>query len=168
MPGRNGLAALPGARRPIKLVAETITYTFELADGETVALAGYRKGPSCPVTVLIAVDDALATLSENEPAAESRDTFTSSRYLASLNYAERTLRREMLMAVLPGLSPEAANILAADGGAWKEILVELGWRQSDEAMEEQEIDQDPEARAGQSTGATDSPASSPATQDVSP
>lgn len=165
MPGRNGLAAL-SARRAIKLVAETITYTLEAADGETVALAGYKKGPSCPVPILIGVDEALATLSENEPEADERERLTSSRYLARLNYAERTLRREMLQAVIPGLSTEDANILAGDGGPWKEMLVELGWRHPDEA--ELEADDDPEAPAGASTGPLDSPASSPATQDTTP
>lgn len=164
MAPRNGMAP-PGGRAPIRLVPDTITYTFERADGELVALAGYRKGPGCPVSVAIEVDEAIASVDENEPSEAERETMAPRRYLARLLYAERTLRAAMLRAVVPGLTAADADLLASDGGGWQAILVELGWRQSDEeiAARAEEADDDPEARAGAAslpTGEDASPASS--------
>lgn len=184
----NGVATLPSAHRKIVLKADTITYTFERPDGETVSLAGYKKGPGCPIPILIAVDEAIASMRENEPTDEETgtagDPFASPpipptpgtlsprRYLAKLNYAERTGRREMLQAVIPGLGVEDANLLGADGGPWKEILIELGWRETDEAMAARilEADADPEAlgEASPSTGPTASPDSASATRATTP
>lgn len=183
MAGRNGVAALPRARAPIVLRHETINVPIEREDGETVVFAFYVKGPGCPITALIAVDEALASLEENEPTEEEagqparggkpaiRGTLSPRRYLAKLNHAERTLRREMLQATSKEpLSLEDANLLATDGGPWKDILVDAGWRQSDEALDQADVeaDDDPEALAGQSTGRTDSPASASPIQAVTP
>lgn len=176
MSGKNGVTALPSARKPLVLRSETLTYTIERDDGETVALAGYKKGPGCPLPILIEVDEALATVSENEPTAEEAGsagdptadppipptpgTISPQRYYARLMYAERTLRRMMLQAVIPGLTIEDANVLASDEGPWKEILIELGWRQPDEVLAAQEEAPDPEAPGlVVSTGQPESPAS---------
>lgn len=160
MAGRNGAGAYASPRVPIKLAPETITYTFERPDGELVSLAGYKKGPGCPVSVAIEVDEALATVEENEPNAEDEQALAPRRYLARLLYAERTLRREMLQAVIPGLTSEDANLLASDGGPWQDILVELGWRQPNaESIAADGDDDAGEAGAGASIGPDGSPAS---------
>lgn len=180
MAGKNGVMSIVGGRKPIVLKSETITYTIEHEDGETVALAGYRKGPGCPLPILIEVDEALATVEENEPTAEEagtpridngpgRDptpaipgTLSPRRYLSKLMFAERTLRRMMLQAVIPGLTVEDANVMASDEGPWKDILIELGWRQPDDVIEAAaEDDADPEvpSQSDTPTGDSDLPVS---------
>lgn len=173
MPSRNGVSMLPSAHRRLSLRSETLTYELEGEDGEVVALKGYQKGPGCPLTVLIEVDEALATLAENEPTDDERPTFHDDgsvtagalslrRYTAKAQYAERTLRRMMLQAVVPGLTVEQANVLGSDDGPWRDMLVELGWRRPDDEPAEQpaEDDSGPEAAGpAASTGRPDSPAS---------
>lgn len=171
MAGRNGVALLPGAHRRLSLRSETITYELEDEGGEVVTLAGYKKGPGCPISILIAVDDALAELAENEPTDEERPTFTTNddgteitvpgtlpirRYLAKAQTAERTLRREMLQAVIPGLTTAQANVIASDDGPWKDILVELGWRMPDDVPAEDAGEGEVVGLAA-STGQPDSP-----------
>lgn len=127
MSGRNGLAVMPGRARVLHVVPKTITYTVERADGETVALAGYCKGPSCPVPVAIEVERAWADWEAVQPDADARATMKPHAYLAAVNGAERMLRRDLLIAVILGLDMDAANVLAADDGEWEAILAELGW-----------------------------------------
>lgn len=159
MSGRNGLAVMPGRARVLHVVPKTITYTVEGADGETVALAGYCKGPSCPVPVAIEVERAWADWEAAQPDADARATMKPHAYLAAVNGAERLLRRELLVAVIPGLDMDAANVLAADDGEWEAILAELGWWTVTAA----EDDADPEATApvGATTVAPTGAASSP-------
>jgi hypothetical protein len=87
------------------------------------------------------------------------------------NRAERLLRRDLLCATIPGLTTDQAGVLAADDGEWKALLVDLGWWLADEAAAEEDEDAaDPEATAPADapTGADDSPASLPATQEATP
>lgn len=159
----NGVVPLRGARS-LRVVYDTFTYALELPDGETVSLAGYRRGPGCPISVEIEVEGAWAEWSEESPTDEERGdpnadppvpgTLTGHRYIAKLMRAERLLRRNLLCAVLPGLSPEMADVLAADAGPWEDILVELGWwsRSTEQAAEG-------EVLAG---GQTESPTGAPA------
>lgn len=176
MAGRNGIAMLPGARRTIVLRSETISYDLVL-DGEPILLEVYCKGPGVPLPVLIDMDDALATLDENEPTEDERPTFAAGappvpgiisirRYLAKAQYAERTLRREMLQAVSKTpLSVDHANVLASDDGPWKDILIETGWRTPDadtEATDEDDAEGEAVAQSSGPTGDSDSPASAPA------
>lgn len=163
--GRNGVSALLRGRAPIVLKSDTITYTIESEDGETVSLAGYRKGPGCPITVLMAYDEALAEAEEEAPTDEDREALSASRYYAKLMRSDRLLRRGLLQAVIPGLDDDAANILASDDGQWKPILVGLGWW-NEAPVDAEEADADPEAVAvetGVPTGSTALPDSSPAT-----
>jgi hypothetical protein len=37
------------------------------------------------------------------------------------------LHQDLLVAAMPGLSPEVASVLAGDGGDWEVILADLGW-----------------------------------------
>jgi hypothetical protein len=182
MPNRNGVALLPGATRRLSLRSETITYELEDEDAEVVTLAGYKRGPGCPISVLIAVDDALAELAENEPTEDETPTFTDdgppvpgsisiARYLAKAQYADRTHRRMMLQAVIPGLKEAQANVLASDDGPWKDMLIELGWRRPDDVPAEspaEDADEGEAAGPAASTGRPDSPASSPATPAETP
>ena len=163
MSGRNGLAVLPGRARVLHVVPKTITYTVERADGETVALAGYCKGPSCPVPVAIEVERAWAEWEAAQPDANASASMKPHAYLAAINAAERMLRRELLIAAIPGLDMDAANVLAADDGEWESILAELGWWTAAAA----EGDADPEATAPAAsapTGAASSPDLQPPTQ----
>jgi len=159
MASPNGVTTL-GARR-LRVTYDTITYTVETPDGETVALAGYKRGTGCPISVEIEIEGAWAEWSEDSPSAEQRETATPHRYMAAMMRAERLLRRNLLCAALPGLEQAAADVLAADGGPWEGILAELGWWQQTEATAEGE------AEAGAvtaSTGEPASPASSPSTR----
>lgn len=179
----NGVGTrVPTARRSLVLRSETVTYTLTRPDGEKIELTGYKKGPGTPLPVLIDVDEALATCEENEPTSEERGsagdpttnpptpptpgTLSNRRYLAKLRFAERTLRRMMLQAVLydkdgNSISLDDANILASDDGLWKDILVELAWRQSDAELEQmmREPADEGEVEAGPdgSTGPAESP-----------
>lgn len=169
MPGRNGVAALPATRAPLParreplvVVPETLSYELQRADGETVTLAGYVKGPGCPIDVLIAYDEAVADAEDEYPSADERETLRPSRYHARLMRADRILRRGLLQAVIPGLDMDTANLLASDDGPWNAILTELGWWDTAPA-ETSEATADPEAAAGESAGPSDSPASSDTT-----
>lgn len=150
--------------RILFVVPQTITYTVERADGETVALAGYCKGPTCPVPVAIEVERAWAEWEAASPTAQDAAAMKPHAYLSAMNAAERMLRRDILAAVIPGLDMDAANVLAADEGEWETILSELGWWTVAAAAED---DADPEATAPAAsapTGAASSPDSQPATQ----
>lgn len=153
MSDQNGTALLPLARRPLRVVSETITYPIETDDGETVTLAGYRRGPGCPITIEIEVEGAWAEWSEDSPTDEDRAALTSHRYLAKTMRAERLLRRNLLCAVIPGLDQRVADVVAADGGPWEGILAELGWWQKAGDSAEGE------AGAGDSSPPIGSPAS---------
>lgn len=152
MAGPNG-AALLGASRRLRVTYETKTYAVELSEDETVTLAGYVRGAGCPISVEIEVEGAWAEWSEDSPTDEERATLTPHRYVAKTMRAERLLRRNLLVACIPGMAQETADVLAADSGPWESILVELGWWQKSEPASEGE------ATAGDSSLPTGSPAS---------
>jgi len=161
MANRNGPATLPGKARVLHVLPKTITYTVD-SDAETLALAGYIKGPSCPVPVSIEIERAWAEWEAGQPSVEERDAMNPHAYLATMNAAERILRRDLLMAAIPGLDADQANVLAADGGEWESILGELGWWGVAEDM-----DEDPEVTApavSEPTGASSSQEPAPPTQ----
>lgn len=160
MSGRNGLAVVPGAQRILHVVPRTTTYAIERADGETVMLAGYHKGPTCPVPVNIEVDAAFEVWEAAQPTPDERKAMKPRAFIAQANRAELIWRRDMLCAVIPGLEHDEANVLAAEGGQWEAILVELGWQ--DAAPAQSKGDADPEATApaeknAAPTGAASSP-----------
>lgn len=154
MSSPNGVALL-GARR-LRVAYETKTYIVEAPDGETVSLAGYVRGPGCPISVEIGVEDAWAEWSEDVPSREDQEAMTNHRILARTNRAWRMLRSTMLCAVIPGLPKPAADLLAIDDGPWEGVLVELGWWAKAEPTEQIP---EGEAEAGDSSLSTGSPAS---------
>lgn len=173
MAGMNGVMSIFGRRKPIVLKSETITYPIAQEGELPRDVRFFVKGPGTPLPVLIAVDEAMCVLEENEPTPEEWPTFSDDkppvpgtisirRFLTKRSYADRTLRRSLLQAISDDeISLEEANVLASDDGLWKAILVETGWRMpDDEIAADAEDDADPEAQAGESTGADDSPASS--------
>lgn len=165
MAGPNGTALL-GAGRLLRVKYDTLTYTVETPDGETVALNGYKRGAGCPVEIEIEFDAAWAEWSESIPTDDERAAFTSRRYMSKMMAAERNLRRNLLEAVIPGLTREAAAVLAGDDGPWQDILVELGWWERMEPQAQEDGDVEGEAVAGDpslSTGSPASPDSSPPT-----
>jgi hypothetical protein len=168
MAGRNGIAVLPVARKPLRVVPETRTIPIDTGE-DTQDLVAYVKGPACPISVLIEADEAINEWEENFPTDEDRKTLKPRQWLAKHNRAERILRRDLLCAVIPGLTPDHAGVLAADDGEWQTLLIELGWWAAPDEMPAE--DDDPEATApavAVSTGADDSPDSSPVTQEAIP
>lgn len=158
------LGVLQASRTPLRVVPESRTLTIDTGE-ETLELAAYPKGPACPITVLIAEQEAYAEWNDATPTDEERAHLTPRRYAARVMRAEYQWRRDLLMAVVPGLSEEQAGVLASDDGPWRDILVELGWL---EALPAAEDDADPEAQGGADTsaGPTASPDSQPATADT--
>jgi hypothetical protein len=182
MAGNNGILLMPGATRRLSLRSETIAYELDI-NGVAVPLEVYCKGAGCPITALIAVDEALAALDENEPTENERPTFNDDgtttpgtisirRCLAKAQAAERTLRREMLQAVsVRPLAVDHANIIASDDGPWKDILVKAGWRTPDDVPAEPTDGDAGEGEAAgpaASTGRPDSPASASLTPAETP
>jgi hypothetical protein len=128
MASPNGTAA----SRRLRVTYDTLTYTVELGSGETVALAGYRRGTASPISVEIEVEGAWAEWSEETPSDDERAALTEHRYLAKRLRADRLLRQNLLCAVLVDeqgkpLSKEIAAVLASDAGPWESVLVDLGW-----------------------------------------
>lgn len=170
MAGRNGTSgvrALPVERELLRVTPDTITYPIERDDGETVALKGYRRGPGCPISVAIEIEEAWADWEDERPTEDDRTTLRAHRYLARLNRAERLLRRGLLQAAIPGLEDTDANILAADDGQWQAILVELGWWQAMPADDGAEADDGPESGAEASVP-TGEPASADSSASMAP
>jgi hypothetical protein len=157
MPTNGGVQPLGGARR-LTLRYDTLSYALETPDGETVTLAGYRRGAGCPISVEIEVESAWAEWSEDSPSGQQQAELTTHRYLAATMRAERLLRRNLLLAVLPGLEQKAADMLAVDQGPWESILVELGWWQP--AEEARPAGEAAAGGPGPSTGSPASPDSS--------
>jgi len=157
MAGRNGAAALPGMPRILRVVPQTTTYTVERPDGETVALAGYHKGPTCPIPVAIEVDAAYETWESAQPTPEERQKLKPRAFLALANRTELVFRRDLLCAVIPGLEMDAANALCCDGGQYEQILTELGWLDAPAAADEDTADPEAPAPADAPTGAPSSP-----------
>jgi len=151
MASPNGAAGL-GARR-LRVSYDTLTYAVEGTDGATTSLAGYRRGPGCPISVEIEVEGAYAEYSEDRPPADAETEMTTERYVAASMRAARLLRRNLLLAVVPGLDRAAADLFASDGGPWESILVELDWWAAPEAVPEGE------AAAGDPSPSSGSPAS---------
>jgi hypothetical protein len=151
MTSPNGHAVL-GPRR-LRVTYDTLTYTVAAPDGETAALAGYRRGAGCPISVEIEVEGAYAEYSEDRPSDEDQASMTTERYVAIAMRAARLLRRNLLCAVLPGLDRQVADVLAADGGPWESILVELDWWDAPGATTKGEV------HAGVQSPSTGSPAS---------
>jgi hypothetical protein len=158
MASPNGVTLL-GASRRLRVTYDTITYTVETPDGETVSLAGYKRGAGCPISVEIEVEGAWAEWSEDTPTDTDRTALTPHRYLAKTMRAERMLRRNLLLAAVPGLDHAAADVLSNDGGAWEPILIELGWwtTTTEASTEGEAVAADPSP----STGSAASPDFSP-------
>lgn len=165
----NGTADLPvpaplSGRRRLHAVPQTREYEIERG-GEVVVLNGYIQGPSCPISVAIEVqaaeDDYVMATGSLLQAIKLPDGTTQQRLRPGTRTVDLTApamrrRQAMLCAVIRGLAEEEANVLAADGGEWEPILVELGWWKPAEAEEDEA---DPEATGELPTSAGSSPAS---------
>lgn len=163
MAGRNGLAAVPALREPLRVVPITETVTIDTGDGDLLHLAAYPKGAGCPISVLIDVEEAHAEWNETIPGDDERTAMKPRRYIARLNRAELILRRDILCAVIPGLTPEQAGVLATEGGPWRDVLVSLGWWDAPDAPDAEDTG-DPEALPQQVTaGESESSAVQPST-----
>jgi hypothetical protein len=156
MAGRNG-TVLSTAMRLGDLSPERVSFSIE-RDGEEVTLAGYVSGKRCPVPVIIE-HDRIWQEWENVRVDES---------LTDMDRKAASLLRNVqdLKAVIPGLKPEEAEIIAADPALSHQIMVALKWWAPNPYLSE---DADPEAGAGGSPSITadSSPASSDSTASVS-
>lgn len=127
-------------------------------DGEVVKLTGYYAGDTCPIWVTIEVQAAVDAYTEAGAAIDR----TTTRLGDWIGPAMRQ-RQQILCAVIHGLTEEEAAVMAADGGDWQEVLVELGWWKVD--AEATADDDDPEAM-GEADSTSD--ASSPGSASTTP
>lgn len=144
MPQPNGILELPtGApKRLLKTRPRTREYEVERDDGPAT-LTGYYSGDACPIWVTIEVQSAV----DEYTSAGSAIDRGSTRLADWIGPAMRQ-RKAILCAVIRGLTEEEADVMAADGGDWQDVLVELGWWT---VAAEDKADDDPEV-----TGEADS------------
>jgi hypothetical protein len=122
------------ARRRLVVRPKTTVYDVEREEGDTevevvvMPLVAYYQGDRCPVPVSIEVQDAWKRWEEetqiilvNEETGEEEKKYNGDMQ------SDMRLRRDVLRAVIPGLEENEANVLAANGGQWRDILIELGW-----------------------------------------
>jgi hypothetical protein len=159
MAERNGTALAFGQRRRLRVVPETHEYEVERGDEVTV-LTGYVAGDRCPVPVSIEVQAAVDAYNAIITAIDPQKPD-----LTAYRRAQLTQRRDILLAVLRGLTHEEADVMAADGGDWQDILVELGWWNAPAAEDAEEDADDPEAEEAR---ASTTDASSPASASTTP
>lgn len=175
MAGRNGqasLTALPPGRRRFSAVPKTEVFEVEVVRGgepTTIEITGYVKGFS-PVWVEVQTQQAwndykAGAFVENVDRVEVFDVSLGRNVVPAQLFRENPevearFQRDMLLAVTRGLEEHEADVLARDGGGWREILDALGWLQSEMADEDAA---DPEAEGEEATGPTGA-ASSPSSR----
>jgi len=143
MPGRNGTAGPPG--RVYHAVPRTAVFAIEVIRGGEPRVVDFhgQYRDRCTVWAQIEVEAAWdrwrATVRvDNTDHVEVVDPLTGEVTVPATIYresslAEATLRRDMLVAVLHDPQADApiqeheADVIAADGGGWDEILSVLGW-----------------------------------------
>lgn len=155
-----------------------------------VELKAWPMGPRCPVWVAISVEAAWDTYREGMRAEiDRRDAAGEIKAEAVKdatgqpvkdvdgNAVERriyigpthimtqilaTLRRDLLVAVIEGLTEHEASLLVENGGPWENILISLGWwkapAETPETPEPSGEGGDPEVVAGAAATAASSPA----------
>lgn len=94
---------------------------------KTQIFVGYEKGPGTPVPVQIEVDRISTEYADNLPTDDDETNLTPNEYADKWRRVNMLLRRNLLLAVIRGLSVESANILAHEDSKGREILARLGW-----------------------------------------
>jgi len=125
MSNQNGTSG----RRRVHAIDVAVVFEVEVERNgapQTVEITGYVKG-ACPVWVEIETSAAWKTW---------RDVSYAEGEFKESERAEAMLRRDMLMAVTRGLEEHEADVLAADGGGWLDILRDLGWWGTNEPDED--------------------------------
>lgn len=150
---------LTGRKRLLRTRPRTCEYEVE-RDGETATLTAYYAGDSCPIWVTIEVQAAVDAYAEAGAAIDR----TTTRLGDWISPALRQ-RQALLCAVIRGLTEDEAAVMAADGGDWQDVLVELGWWTAP-GQAEAEADDDPEATGEEAPSTSD--ASSPASASITP
>lgn len=140
------LGDLVPERRPVAI----------LRDGERVVLMGYVDSPSCPARVVAGQQGARRRWlrATTVPDGEERD-----EELAALAWADFV--RATLMAVVPGLEYDEADVIAGNPDRYESVLRHLEWWKdgtSDDAGPAPEADGE-----SPSTGDGFSPSSTPST-----
>lgn len=98
---------------------------------------GYEKGDGCPVPVAVEVDRIETEYTLNQPSAEEINTLSAMEFNDKWRRVNMLLRRNLLLAVIRDFEPDDANHLATDEeGPGYQILVRLGWLESNEAIAE--------------------------------
>lgn len=105
----------------------------------------YIKGPGTPVPVQIEVDNIETEYAAEVPTEEDYNTLSANQYSDKWRRCNMLLRRNLLLAIVRGLDPDSANILAhEDNKDGRELLVRGGWiaprpeLETDEVVENKE------------------------------
>jgi hypothetical protein len=133
MAGRNGVAMRPPMR--FSVIPKSVPFEIERANpddpnGEpvVVTLRAWQKSLPHPEQIDIAVEGVIDVYREAIWAEEQRRNAQPGAVLLSgLTRAQHEMHAGILDAVIEGLEPGEAEILAVDGGPWQEILIALGW-----------------------------------------
>jgi hypothetical protein len=141
-------------KRLLKTRPRTREYEVDRDDGP-VTLTGYYAGDTCPIWVTIEVQTAVDAYTEAGAAIDRTSTRLSDWTGPALRQ-----RQSILCAVIRGLTEEEAAVMAADGGDWQDVLVELGWWT---ASAEDKADDDPEVMEAVGSTSDDSSRASPST-----
>lgn len=151
--------AIPSFQRfPIKIVDQERLHDWMESEEidqpiptVTKIFVGYEKGSGTPVPVQIEVDQIETEYIENLPTDEESKTLSASQYADKWRRVNMLLRRNLLLAVIRGLDPDSANMLAHEDAQGREILERLGWITRRPLEQEQEQEQEPEKESENKT-----------------
>lgn len=171
MPDPNGAGELPSGapKRLLRTRPRTREYIVN-RDGEDVTLTGYYAGDACPIWVAIEVqaanDDYVAATASllqelRLPDGTIQRRMKPGTRVGAVTAPSMRQRQAILCAVMRGLTEEEAAVMAADGGDWQDVLIELGWHDPDPVQARE--DDDPEATGEDSTSDGSSPDSASTT-----
>jgi hypothetical protein len=180
-----------GARRRVNARPKTIEFEVETVNDGVQVLKGYCKGRPegygpCPTGVTIEVgaafdvwrekayrpatdkerqiwDEHVAACNEKGEDPGESPINEDGLIFAGSQEARLTLHRDLLMAVMPGLDPQTASVLAGEDGDWEVILTDLGWYTPTPVDEIAGPEGEGEAAASPSTGPSSSPESATST-----
>lgn len=160
-----------------KRVKLTFTYLEDPnADDEKIVTEkfwAYYKGAGCPTPIVLELDNIDVRYEQDYPDPTERETLSGEEYVARARRANYIRFRDMLVAVVPGLPIEAANVLVSpddDGNSpGLKALEMLGYRQplvetADEEESSEGSDKGEVQRVDE-TGLLPLPTPMPSTQD---
>lgn len=111
----------------------------------TKIFIAYAKGPGTPVPVQIEVDKLTSEYVRQAPTEQDRIEMDALDYYDKANRSAMLFRRNLLLAVVRGLDPDDANVLAHDENAGRLILERLGYLRSQAELEAEANESEGEA-----------------------